>query len=140
MIGLPSERACPPVLRRRVCLGVASCAGLLFLLMAESFVGLPLQAEAVPPLRLGEDYMLARSRLEARGWRPRLRRALAECSVWPGDRRCARFPELASCSPTGLGLCRFEWLAPDGRSHAVITREASPDGTPGRIDRWFAFR
>jgi hypothetical protein len=53
------------------------------------------------------------------------------------DRRCARFPELAACAPTGLGLCRFEWRSPQGRAYAVITREGHPSGAPGRIDRWF---
>ncbi|MFM7265407.1 MAG: hypothetical protein ACKOZW_07415 [Cyanobium sp.] len=98
----------------------------------------PLAAQGAPPLRLGEEYGQARIRLLAQGWRPPRRRDGESCAaVLPEDRRCARFPELASCAHTGLGLCRFEWRSPDGHAYAVITREGSPSGAPGRIDRWF---
>jgi hypothetical protein len=111
---------------------LAALGVLAFLLPA------PLAAEVPPPLRLGEDYGLARSRLLAQGWRPPLRRESESCAaVLPDDRRCTRFPELASCASTGLGLCRFEWRSTEGHTYAVITREGSPTGAPGRIDRWF---
>lgn len=98
----------------------------------------PLAAQGTPPLRLGEDYGLARSRLLAQGWRlPRPRAGESCAAVLPEDRRCTRFPELASCAQTGLGLCRFEWRSPHGHAYAVITRDGSPTGAPGRIDRWF---
>lgn len=98
----------------------------------------PLAAQSPPPLSLGEDYDLARSRLLAQGWRLQGRPAAESCAaVLPEDRRCARFPELASCANTGLGLCRFEWRSPDGHTYAVITRDGSPSGAAGRIDRWF---
>jgi hypothetical protein len=97
-----------------------------------------LWAQAEPPLRSGEAYELARSRLLAQGWRLSPRRAHEACSVaLVADRRCTRFPELASCAATGLGLCRFEWVSPDGRAFAVITRDGSPAGLPGRIESWF---
>lgn len=97
-----------------------------------------LWAQAAAPMRVGEAYELARSRLLAQGWRLSPRRPEEACSVvLPDDRRCARFPELASCAATGLGLCRFEWVAPSGRAFAVITRDGSPAGPPGRIESWF---
>jgi hypothetical protein len=96
------------------------------------------RAQAGEPLKLGEDYQQARSRLLAQGWRPAVGHPPGEaCSLLADDRRCARFPELAACAPTGLGLCRFEWRSPQGRAYAVITREGHPSGAPGRIDRWF---
>jgi hypothetical protein len=107
------------------------------LVFASALPAQPLRSESGAPLRTGEDYRLARSRLLAKGWRLSPRSGVDACSGLPGDQRCARFPELASCAPTGLGLCRFEWRAPDGRAYAVITREGGPDGTPGRIESWF---
>ncbi len=101
-------------------------------------LAVPLAAEVAPPLREGEEYGLARTRLLAQGWRPPRRSEGEACAVvLPEDRRCARFPELASCAHTGLGLCRFEWRSPDGHAYAVITRDGSPSGAPGRIDGWF---
>lgn len=98
----------------------------------------PLTAQVAPPLRLGEEYGVARSRLLAQGWRlPRQPAGGACAAVLPEDRRCDRFPELASCAHTGLGLCRFEWRSPQGQAYAVITRDGSPSGAPGRIERWF---
>ncbi len=107
------------------------------LLFISALLTQPLWSESDPPLQTGEDYRRVRSRLLAKGWRPPPRQEVESCSALPGDRRCALFPELASCAPTGLGLCRFEWRAPDGRAYAVITREGRPDGTPGRIESWF---
>jgi hypothetical protein len=97
-----------------------------------------LWAQAEPPLRSGEAYELARRRLLAQGWRLSRRRGDDACSVTlPDDRRCALFPELASCAATGLGLCRFEWVSPAGQAFAVITRDGSPAGGAGRIESWF---
>jgi hypothetical protein len=107
------------------------------LLLSMGLAVQPLQGQGLPPLQPGEDYRLVRSRLLSRGWRPQVNREGEGCSVLPGDRRCSLFPELASCAHTGAGYCRFEWLAPDGRGYALITREGDPNGMPGRIERWF---
>lgn len=88
----------------------------------------------------GEDYRLVRRRLLARGWRPRQQPAEPGCSLLPDDRRCALYPELASCAMTGLGLCRFDWTSPAGVPYAVITRDGSAEGRPGLIERWFISR
>jgi hypothetical protein len=120
--------------RRSLAVGLAPFAVGAALLL----IGPALWAQAEPPLKPHEAYELARSRLLAQGWRPFPRRADDACAVvLPDDRRCARFPELASCAATGLGLCRFEWLSPDGRAYAVITRDGGPGGAPGRIESWF---
>ncbi|MFM7361900.1 MAG: hypothetical protein ACKOBY_00850 [Cyanobium sp.] len=102
---------------------------------------LGLQAKgATVPIRQGEDYRLVRRRLLAQGWRPQKRPPEPDCSLLPGDRRCALFPELASCATTGLGFCRFDWLSPGGVPYAVITQGGSADGRPGLIARWFISR
>ena len=118
--------------------GLRWLAGLGLLSVLSLLAGMAAPALPPPPLIAGEPYELARRRLLAQGWRLAPQRAEEPCgAVLPDDRRCARFPELASCARTGLGLCRFEWLAPDGGAFAVITRDGSPAGAPGRIDRWF---
>ena len=99
----------------------------------------PLPKIAVP-MQQGEDYRLVRKRLLAQGWRPQQRPAEPGCVLLPGDRRCALYPELASCALTGLGLCRFDWTSPSGVPYAVITRQGTADGLPGLIDRWFISR
>jgi hypothetical protein len=96
--------------------------------------------QSAVPMQPGEDYRLVRRRLLARGWRPRQQPAEPGCSLLPDDRRCALFPELASCAMTGLGLCRFDWTSPAGVPYAVITRDGSAEGRPGLIERWFISR
>lgn len=121
--------------------GAARGAGWLLVLLTVGLAASPLQGQGQPPLRQGEDYELARGRLLSQGWRPQLEHEPGElCSVWPDDRRCSRFPELASCAQTGAGYCRFEWRAPDGRGYALITSGGNPNGSPGRIERWFLLR
>ncbi len=111
--------------------------GGLLLLVTMALTALPPRGQELLPLRQGEDYNLARPRLLSGGWRPHRLSEQEGCSVLPGDRRCSRFPELASCAHTGAGYCRFEWLAPDGRVYALITRDGDPEGRPGWIERWF---
>lgn len=96
--------------------------------------------QSAVPMQPGEDYRMVRRRLLARGWRPRQQPAEPGCSLLPDDRRCTLYPELASCAMTGLGLCRFDWIAPAGVPYAVITRDGSADGRPGLIERWFVSR
>lgn len=121
--------------------GAARGAGWLLVLLTVGQAAPPLQGQGQPPLRPGEDYELVRGRLLSRGWRPQVEHDPGEvCSVLPDDRRCSRFPELASCAQTGAGYCRFEWRAPDGRTYALITSGGHPNGTPGRIERWFLLR
>lgn len=90
-----------------------------------------------PPIQVGQSYTRARRSLLAAGWRSVARKDPRQCSGDLPDRRCSLYPELASCSHTGLGLCRFQWRAPDRRSYAVITRDGNPSGDPGVVSQWF---
>jgi hypothetical protein len=108
------------------------------LLLASVPSGLPPAAQPHRiPLLAGQSYREARLSLLRAGWKPSPRAADTPCAAGLPDRRCGLFPELASCSHTGLGLCRFEWLSPGGRGLAVITRGAEISGDPGIVSQWF---
>ncbi|MDB5476518.1 MAG: hypothetical protein JWP49_2029 [Phenylobacterium sp.] len=57
-----------------------------------------------------------------------------ECSPY-GD-RCTRWPELESCSGTGIGYCKFGFRAPSGRWVALLT----VGDEPGFYRIWYAGR
>jgi|GEM_PF-764193 len=94
-------------------------------------------AAAAPPLKAGQPYQEARIAMTQAGWTPRRRAAAIPCAALVPDRRCQLYPELQSCSQTGPGFCRFEWLSPSGKPLAVITRGGNSGGDPGRLSTWF---
>jgi hypothetical protein len=71
------------------------------------------------------------------GWTYPSKEEVDECLGGLMDRRCYLFPEIGSCSTTGLGLCRFNWLSPTGKRFAVITQGGDPGGDPGFVSDWF---
>jgi hypothetical protein len=146
MAGTPQLK--PPAAIRPVAALLAGLAGAALLagwMVAAAPAGLRPElaqrlSKIAAPMQQGEDYRLVRRRLLAMGWRPQQRPAEPGCLLLPGDRRCALYPELASCALTGLGLCRFDWTSPSGVPYAVITRQGTADGLPGLIARWFISR
>ena len=90
------------------------------------------------PLKVGQSYTQARQQLLKAGWKLRLTTSSQDCLTTLMDRRCVLLPEIAACSNTGLGLCRFNWFAPDGMAYAVITSGGSWSGDPGQVSGWFA--
>jgi hypothetical protein len=90
------------------------------------------------PLEVGQAYGLLRQQLLAAGWTPFRTAPLPGCDAGLADRRCRLFPELGSCSHTGLGLCRFDWRSPQGRPMAVITAGGDGRADPGQVSHWFA--
>lgn len=92
---------------------------------------------ATPPLRVGQPYREARIAMGQAGWTPRPRPAGLPCAALVPDRRCQLYPELQSCSQTGPGFCRFEWLSPLGVPLAVVTRGGDVSGDPGVLSTWF---
>lgn len=99
------------------------------------------QAPAMPHLRFrGQPYGPVRDRLIRSGWTPGKEPRPGDCAAVIQDRRCFLFPELASCSLTGLGLCRFSWISPEGVPYAVITSGGDPEGDPGVVSDLFPLR
>ena len=90
------------------------------------------------PLEVGQAYGLLRQQLLAAGWTPFRTEPSPGCDDGLADRRCRLFPELGSCSHTGLGLCRFDWRSPQGRPMAVITAGGDGRVDPGQVSHWFA--
>ncbi len=118
----------------------AAVAGLLFLGLAPPGGHTPMLATSVAqslPIQQGQSYTEARILLLAAGWNRSHAVRQEECSAGIVDRRCHLFPEIASCSHTGLGLCRFDWRSPQGRHYAVITSGGDSGGDPGVVERWF---
>lgn len=89
------------------------------------------------PIKVGQSYGQARQQLLRAGWKPRINTSSQDCLTTLMDRRCLLLPEIAACSHTGLGLCRYNWLAPDGMAYAVITSGGSWSGDPGQVSGWF---
>ena len=89
------------------------------------------------PIRFGLPYGKARVMLLKAGWTYGSNSGVDECLGSLMDRRCYLFPEIGSCSTTGLGLCRFNWLSPAGKRFAIITQAGDPDGDPGFVSDWF---
>lgn len=89
------------------------------------------------PLRVGDPYLQARRHLLEAGLRRRHDPGASDCDGPLADRRCVLFEEIGGCSHTGMGLCRFNWTAPDGRTLAVITSGGTPAGDPGVVASWF---
>lgn len=110
--------------------------GLLLLQACQRGIPGPLE----PPVRQGMAYPQARRMLLARGWRPHQRESTQGCGETLPDQRCSLFPELQACSSTGLGLCRFEWMSPEGGKLVVITAGGDPRGDAGEVHDWFPGR
>jgi len=89
------------------------------------------------PIHSGLPYAKARVMLLMAGWTYPSKEGVDECLGGLMDRRCYLFPEIGSCSTTGLGLCRFNWLSPTGKRFAVITQGGNPGGDPGFVSDWF---
>jgi hypothetical protein len=87
----------------------------------------------ITPQPLGQPYRQVRARLIRSGWTYSKEPRPGECAAVIDDRRCFLFPELGSCSLTGLGLCRFNWTSPQGRQYAIITSGGDPSGDPGIV-------
>lgn len=71
----------------------------------------------------GEQYLRARARILAAGWRP----VRGECSgagVTPED--CNEFPEIDTCSGTGVGYCGMAFSKP-GQCLAITTIGGRPE-------------
>ncbi|MBD1824392.1 hypothetical protein H6F51_18130 [Cyanobacteria bacterium FACHB-DQ100] len=82
------------------------------------------QAQEVPRLKQGMHYSEAREILINAGWQaieiPPLQREAGSRS-WIEPALDRGYNEVVSCSGTGMGFCRFEFAAADGRKLAVVT-------------------
>jgi hypothetical protein len=110
----------------------------LLLLVIVRADGSPVGAQGpILPQPLGLPYREARTRLIRAGWTFRKEQRPGECAAVIQDRRCVLYPELGSCSLTGLGLCRFNWISPEGFQYAIITSGGNPGGDPGIVSDIF---
>ena len=86
-----------------------------------SLITLPTGANAAPlaATLAHKPYRAVRSRLMGLGYRP-LRFIHAENPCPDGQTFCRKYPEVISCSGTGLAICEFAWIK-NGKFFAVNT-------------------
>ena len=68
-------------------------------------------AQSLPTIPRGTEYGAARQRLIRLGWAPAQLPDADRCAS--GDARCAGWPEMVSCSGSGLAACLFAWRRGD---------------------------
>ncbi|MBX3281089.1 MAG: hypothetical protein KF756_01290 [Acidobacteria bacterium] len=78
-----------------------------------------------PVFKKGEDYSSVRKKLEKAGWTP-YRRDDADTYYDDsldanGKQIRSTYPELNTCSGTGVGYCTFTWLSPRRRPATITT-------------------
>ena len=99
-----------------------------------SLLGTVAQAAPVPELIARQSILEADRSLVAAGWRPSPQQKPSAA-----DRAWAKvsLESLSSCSGTGAGFCRFEYVR-DAQRLSVVTVPSSP-GQPsvGRVERWW---
>jgi hypothetical protein len=105
------------------------------------FQGLGFTQE-VPKLKQGLPYCEARELLINEGWQaidiPILQRDGQLSSAVAYIVKDLGYNEVADCSGTGLGLCRFEFVAADGRKLIVVTVDNDPRAKePVILHRWW---
>jgi len=83
-------------------------------------------AERLPSFPKNTDYREARRSLIALGYTPVKMPDADTCMK--GDGRCEGFPEMTSCSGTGLGYCLFTWKS---RTDALIEIVTVGEVNPG---------
>jgi len=99
-----------------------------------SLLGAVAQAAPVPELIARQSILEADRSLVAAGWRPSPQQKPSAA-----DRAWAKvsLESLSSCSGTGAGFCRFDYVR-DAQRLSVVTVPSSP-GQPsvGRVERWW---
>ena len=99
-----------------------------------SFLGTVAQAAPVPELIARQSIVEADRSLVAAGWRPSpQQKPSAADRAWSK----VSLESLSSCSGTGAGFCRFDYVR-DAQRLSVVTVPSSP-GQPsvGRVERWW---
>jgi len=99
-----------------------------------SLLGTAIQAAPVPELIARQSILEADRSLVAAGWRPS-----PQQKPTAAEREWAKvsLESLSSCSGTGAGFCRFDYVR-DSQRLSVVTVPSSP-GRPsvGRVERWW---
>ena len=99
-----------------------------------SLLGTVAQAAPVPELIATQSIVEADRSLVAAGWRPSpQQKPSAADRAWSK----VSLESLSSCSGTGAGFCRFDYVR-DAQRLSVVTVPSSP-GQPsvGRVERWW---
>ncbi|NJL20546.1 MAG: hypothetical protein HC895_06625 [Leptolyngbyaceae cyanobacterium SM1_3_5] len=95
-------------------------------------------AQSVPTLQQEMPYAQARQILLDEGWQaidiPALQRDYELSGLEDYIANELGYGEMASCAGTGLGLCRFEFAAADGRKLIVVTANNEQEPT---LYRWW---
>lgn len=98
----------------------------IILALAMVLSGAAMAAEKLPSFPKNTDYREARRSLLGLGYTPVKMPDADACSK--GDGRCEGYPEMTSCSGTGLGHCLFTWRSKGDMLIEVIT---VGEGNPG---------
>ena len=83
-------------------------------------------ADRLPNFPKRQAYGQARASLLKLGWKPATKKIDPDNDCSKFDDRCREYPEADSCSGSGEGPCRFDWIGPQGSLVAVYTKGESP--------------